>query len=221
MGSVAIAAEQTAGRGQWGRQWLSSVGGLYLSWALAPHLPVANSAQLTLCSAWGIVRALRDRHIPVQIKWPNDLILAGHKLGGILTETRVQQGVITKAAIGVGINWANPVPDTGINLQTFLADRPTPVFPTLESLAVVVLTGLLTGYQQFQQQGIEALLPNYLELLDSLGHPVSIAGDPGVVVGITPTNELRVQLQRDRSNSSSEICLKPGTISLGYRNKNE
>ncbi|HEY9668959.1 MAG TPA: biotin--[acetyl-CoA-carboxylase] ligase, partial [Coleofasciculaceae cyanobacterium] len=56
-GTAVIAAQQTAGRGQWGRQWQSSVGGLYLSFALAPHLQASNSAQLTLCSAWGIATA--------------------------------------------------------------------------------------------------------------------------------------------------------------------
>jgi biotin-(acetyl-CoA carboxylase) ligase len=124
-GTVVIATQQTAGRGQWGRQWQSSAGGLYLSLALAPNLPATHSAQLTICSAWGIATELRSYDIPVLIKWPNDLILQKRKLGGILTETRVHKGRITKAVVGVGINWANSVPETGINLRSFF-DKPAP-----------------------------------------------------------------------------------------------
>jgi len=68
---------------------------------------------------------LREHGIPVGLKWPNDLMLCGRKLGGILTETKVQQGRITKAVVGVGINW-NPVPETGINLLSFQANQPAP-----------------------------------------------------------------------------------------------
>jgi len=62
------------------------------------------------------------------------------KLGGILTETKVQQGRITKAVVGVGINWANPVPETGINLLSFQANQPAPI-ASLEMLAAVTLLG--------------------------------------------------------------------------------
>lgn len=221
-GTAVIAAEQTAGRGQWGRQWLSSAGGLYLSWAIAPDLPVADSAQLTLCSAWGIAQALREQGIPVWLKWPNDLILTERKLAGILTETRVQKGRIVQAVIGAGINWANPVPETGINLQTFLASEPTPRIASLETLAAIALKGLTAGYRQLQQGGIEFLLPSYLELLSGVGHQVSIDGCKGTIIGVTATGELRVQIPSAPTDtiSNSEINLKPGTISLGYGNKN-
>jgi len=109
-GTVVVARQQTAGRGQWGREWQSSLGGLYLSIALNVNLAAEDAAQLTMGSAWGIATALRGLGIPVEIKWPNDLILMGKKLGGILTETRVQQGKIVKAVVGVGINWDNLVP---------------------------------------------------------------------------------------------------------------
>lgn len=125
-GTTVIATQQTAGKGQWGRNWISEAGGLYLSMAIAPHLPISHPAELTMSVAWGIAVALGDRQIPVLLKWPNDLILQNRKLGGILTETRVKEGQIAKAVVGVGLNWANPVPETGINLQTFFANRQRP-----------------------------------------------------------------------------------------------
>jgi BirA family biotin operon repressor/biotin-[acetyl-CoA-carboxylase] ligase len=213
-GTVVIATQQTSGRGQWGRQWHSATGGLYLSLAIAPNLPAANSAQLTLCSAWGIATALRDRAIPVVLKWPNDLILLNRKLGGILIETRVQQGHITQAIIGVGINWTNPVPETGINLQSFLNSQPTSSITSLERLAALTLEGLLSGCQRSTPEAIETVLPSYLELLNSNGRPVVVDGNPGVVVGVTPTGNLRVHLHS--GSATSTIDLQPGTISLGY-----
>lgn len=232
-GTVVIATQQTAGRGQWGRQWSSPVGGLYLSVAIAPNLPVQHSYQLTLCSAWGIATALRDRGIPVGIKWPNDLILYGrqgvegtstqlpreHKLGGILTETKVQQGRITKAVVGVGINWANPVPESGINLQSFQVNQLGAKIASLEMLAAVTLMGIASGNQRCSQAGIDTLLPDYEKLLINIGRSVCIDGHSGIIVGVTSTGDLRVRLCSMidvNSVAAPEICLKPGTISLGY-----
>ena len=211
---VAIATQQTAGRGQWGRQWQSELGGLYLSLGLAPNIPATNTAHLTLVSAWGIATALRSHHLPVLLKWPNDLILEGRKLGGIKSETRVQQGQIVQAAIGVGINWANPVPEKGINLQSFLKNQPIPPVSSLEQLAAITIHGLLSGWQHYLSEGMESLLPSYLELLDSFGRAVTVNGCPGVVVGVTSIGDLRVRLQS--VGASAEICLPPGAVSLGY-----
>lgn len=227
--SVVIASQQTAGRGQWGRQWQSSMGGLYLSLALALNLPASSSAQLTLCSAWGIATALRAYDLPVSIKWPNDLILKGRKLGGILTETRVQQGQITTAVVGIGINWSNAVPEPGINLQSFVEKQLSPIVTSLEHLAAITLQGWHLGYQHWSEKGIEILLESYLELLDSQGNQVIVDGNPGVITGVTPTGELRVCLNSTATvvggsapdvaaakSKLMEIYLKPGTISLGY-----
>jgi BirA family biotin operon repressor/biotin-[acetyl-CoA-carboxylase] ligase len=217
-GTVVIADQQTTGRGQWGRKWQSTIGGLYLSLAFTPNLPALNSAQLTLCSAWGIAIALRGYDIPIFLKWPNDLLLKERKLGGILTETRVQQGQITKAVVGVGINWSNCVPETGITLQSFCEEQLSLSVTSLEMLAAIVLQGLNFGYRRWSEQGIESLLPSYLELLDSLGRYVTVDGKPGVIAGVTPTGDLRVCLNSlNSTETASEICLKPGTISLGYR----
>ena len=213
--TVVIAAQQTAGRGQWGRQWQSTLGGLYLSLALMPKLTASHSAQLTICSAWGIATALRSYDIPVCLKWPNDIVLLGRKLGGILTETRVHQGQITKAVVGVGINWSNCVPESGITLQSFCKEQLSPRVTSLEILAAIVIQGLNFGYQRWSEQGIDCLLPYYLELLDSHGRQVTVDGKPGIIAGVTPTGELRICLNSDEV--TREICLKPGTISLGYR----
>lgn len=212
-GVVAIALTQQSGRGQWGHQWSSPKGGLYLSLALTPNLPVDQGGMLTLSSTWGIATALRCYGIPVGIKWLNDLVFRGRKLGGILTETRVAREYIHQAVIGVGINWNNPVPDIGINIKTILADQQEKPIASLEMLAAIVLRGIRMGHCYWQQHGTENLVTAYEKLLVNLGEEVTIDGQPGKIVGITPTGKLRV---RFFSLDQTEICLGPGAVSLGY-----
>lgn len=214
-GTVVIAREQQAGKGQWGRQWYSPPGGLYLSMSLTPNLPAKQGAQLTMSTAWGIVQALRQIGIPVYLKWPNDLVISKYKLGGILTETRVQQERITKAVIGVGINWVNPVPETGINLQNVLENHPG-LISSLEMLAALTLTGILSGYYYWQHKGVTTLLPSYEKLLNNIDSPIEVNGEQAVIVGVSENGDLRVRLNSTGDTPPSEIHLPVGTISLGY-----
>ncbi|MBW4615496.1 MAG: biotin--[acetyl-CoA-carboxylase] ligase [Desmonostoc vinosum HA7617-LM4] len=217
-GSVVIATQQTAGRGQWGRQWISPSGGLYLSVAIAPKIDASDSYQLTLATAWGIASQLRQCGVSVGIKWPNDLVLNGRKLGGILTETRVNNGKITQAVIGVGINWINPVPETGINLESWQTSQHSKPISCLEMLTSTVLLGIESGMECLCQEGISILLSRYLDLLTNMGDRVYVNHLSGTVIGVTPQGNLRVNFKANESNEliTSEISIEPGTISLGY-----
>jgi BirA family biotin operon repressor/biotin-[acetyl-CoA-carboxylase] ligase len=225
-GCVAIATQQTSGRGQWGRQWVSQEGGLYLSVAIAPNIEASNSYQLTLATAWGIAQQLQSCGIPLGIKWPNDLVCKSDengykykKLGGILTETKVQTGKISQAVIGVGINWANPVPETGINLETWQANQQPKPIPSLEMLTSTILLGIESGIQSLFQEGINILLSRYLEFLINIGEEIYVNDVMSTIVGVTHTGDLRVcvETSKQRKIMQSEIHLQPGTISLGYR----
>ncbi|MDJ0553487.1 MAG: biotin--[acetyl-CoA-carboxylase] ligase [Microcoleaceae cyanobacterium MO_207.B10] len=222
-GTIVIAIQQTGGRGQWGRNWMSKVGGLYMSVAFAPHIPISQTSQLTLSVASGIASSLQNYGLPVKIKWPNDLILQNRKLGGILTETRVNKEKISHAVIGVGINWANSVPETGINLQSYYQKQSQPEIFSLEMLAAIVFQGLNSGIKQLLDSGIESILCSYTQLLINIGQEVLVEDCIGKVVGVAKTGELRVQLNPGSTIpltksqiSPLEICLKPGTINLGY-----
>lgn len=217
--SVVIATQQTAGRGQWGRQWISPTGGLYLSMGIILKLEASDSYQLTLASAWGIASQLRQCGVSVDIKWPNDLVLHGRKLGGILTETKVHNGQIIQAVIGVGINWSNPVPDTGINLATWQASQATKPISCLEMLTSTVLLGIKSGIECLRQEGVSVLLSRYLDLFTNMGDKVYFHNLLGTVVGVTSQGNLHVSLETYDTNDikTSELYIEPGTISLGYR----
>ncbi|MBD2136534.1 biotin--[acetyl-CoA-carboxylase] ligase [Anabaena sp. FACHB-1237] len=218
-GTVVIATQQTAGKGQWGRQWLSNPGGLYLSLGIGCELPASASYHLTIATAWGITTQLRKLGITLGIKWPNDLILDGCKLGGILTETKVNQGLISQAVIGVGINWQNSVPETGINLEFWQNSHNFHYVNHLEILAAQVLLGIQSGIDYLKREGINIILSGYLDLLTNMGDHVYVNNLLGTVVGVTQEGNLQLQMTNDDSTSDlgTDFLIKPGQISLGYQ----
>lgn len=119
-GAVHVAAtdNQTAGRGRHGRTWQSPPGsGLCLSMAYTFSVPPTNLPALTLAIGLGVIDALRELGAAgVQLKWPNDLIAAGGKLGGILTEMQSRTGATTSVVTGVGLNIdLSEHPDLGLD----------------------------------------------------------------------------------------------------------
>ena len=210
-----MALEQTTGRGQWGKTWISSEGGLYLSLIVQPNIALYDSFHLTMATAWGIAEVLNSFGFPIFIKWSNDLILNKRKLGGIKIETRSQKNIIKYAVIGVGINWINSVPELGINLQSFCQATGQKNFDSLEHLAAIIITGILSGYQQYFDFGRNYILDRYQSLLNSLGKKVHLQGKTGIITGILETGQLQVKLEH--SEQFEEIInLVPGQISIGY-----
>ncbi|NJL64363.1 MAG: biotin--[acetyl-CoA-carboxylase] ligase [Methylacidiphilales bacterium] len=219
-GTVVIARQQSAGRGQRGNQWVSEIGGLYISTAIAIDLAATNSYQLTFATAWGIARQLQKCNIPVGIKWANDLILNKRKLGGILTETKISGSTINRVVIGVGINWSNPVPETGINLESWQSLNNITCIPDLENLATQALLGIESGIECLLEEGVDVLLPRYTDLLTNIGDSLYLENSQGTVIGVTSSGCLHVRMENSESKSvkTPDFYLQPGTISLGYSN---
>lgn len=111
-GTLAVADRQTAGRGRRGRTWESPGGScIYMSILLRPDLAPEKAPMLTLVMACGVAEGIMDcADVKVQIKWPNDIIVSGKKLAGILTEMSTQVDYINHVTVGVGIN---------VNVQNF------------------------------------------------------------------------------------------------------
>lgn len=115
-----IVAEQTAGRGQFRRKWVSPAGNLYASWVW-PELSESNISNayqenlLPLVAAYIVVRGLEFLGIDVQIKWPNDLLYKNRKIGGILVEQRDR-----KIIVGIGINIASAPSLRTAGTETFM-----------------------------------------------------------------------------------------------------
>jgi BirA family biotin operon repressor/biotin-[acetyl-CoA-carboxylase] ligase len=115
-----LARQQRCGQGQQGRQWQSPPGGVWLSAALPWPAASEGSAALALAAAVGIALQLEALGLKPQIKWPNDLLIDGRKLAGILPRLRWRGGRVRYAQLGVGINGLNRVPAGAINLAEAL-----------------------------------------------------------------------------------------------------
>ncbi|MEA5464089.1 biotin--[acetyl-CoA-carboxylase] ligase [Leptothoe sp. PORK10 BA2] len=220
-GTVAIAHRQTAGKGQRGKQWISPPGGVYLSLMLEPDWPADQSAQLTLCTAWGIVSQFRHLGIPADIKWPNDIVVAGRKLGGILSESKLDQGIITRAVIGVGINVHNPVPATGITWQDLTQTNDNYSASPLKKVAAAVLLGIWRGVFYRNYTDGKTFIDAYQSLLTNLNMPVILEGQTLKVVGVTETGHLTLKLASQDSALTGQpidqlVHIKSGEFSLGY-----
>ncbi|MFQ4137315.1 biotin--[acetyl-CoA-carboxylase] ligase [Nodosilinea sp. PGN35] len=218
-GTVLGADMQQAGRGQWGRQWQSPPGGLYLSLGLKPDLPACRSPYLTLASAWGVATSLANLDLPVQVKWPNDLVAGGKKLGGVLAETHLENGRVQTVVIGLGLNGFNAVPGVGTSIQALIQpELAADPLNTLEGLAAIALYGLMQGYLHWQNQGDDAFLNDYQTRLANLGQGLTVDGQSAEVVGVAPSGNLRVRLISLPSDlpAVKTLEIEPGKVTLGY-----
>ncbi len=147
-GALIFAERQSAGRGRLGRKWESAPrAGLWFSLLLRPRLPLAEWPRLTTWAAVGIARGLDTLGLKAEIKWPNDIYLAGRKTAGILIESAAEPGGGGFAVVGIGLN---------VNQSEFPADlartatslRLAGPGEPLErrAVAVALLTALETAY---------------------------------------------------------------------------
>src|SRR5919106_2303059 len=110
-GEIVIAEAQTRGRGRLGRSWISPpFVNLYFSVILRPRLAPAHAPQLTLMAAVAVADTVTFFiHTAPAIKWPNDVLVGGRKLAGILTESSCDSERIEFVILGIGINLNYPV----------------------------------------------------------------------------------------------------------------
>ncbi|MNW32666.1 Bifunctional ligase/repressor BirA [compost metagenome] len=105
-GTLVIAEEQTGARGRQGRRWFSPARkGVWMSMVLRPNCPLSFAPQLTLLTAVAVCRAIRKvSDVEAGIKWPNDLLVAGRKICGILIESVGEDELIKYCIVGIGID---------------------------------------------------------------------------------------------------------------------
>ncbi|MFL6555436.1 MAG: biotin--[acetyl-CoA-carboxylase] ligase, partial [Bacillus sp. (in: firmicutes)] len=118
-GTVILAEEQLSGRGRMARKWHSpKYTGIWMSMIIRPNIPLSNAPQLTLLAAVAIVQAIEEMTdlIP-EIKWPNDILINGKKVTGILTELQAEADLIHSIIIGIGINVNQKKEDFPLELQ--------------------------------------------------------------------------------------------------------
>ncbi len=115
-GTVVVTDKQTAGRGRRGREWISPSGNCYYSVLLYPDVRVDRVSMITLIAAMAVARAIREKEgLETMIKWPNDVVVNGKKVCGILTESSTDLEYIQYVVVGIGINCNQKEFDKEIN----------------------------------------------------------------------------------------------------------
>ena len=174
--TLLLAAHQTAGRGRAGRSWLSAPGAT-LTFSLAWKLqgPLARLAGLPLAVGVILAEALARLDLPVQLKWPNDVLRDGAKLGGILIETRAAQGQSQGiwAVIGIGINLLLP-PQLETQIGRAVADAPKLAHMDRHQLMAVLASALADGLAEFDGAGFAAFRARWNALHAHQGQSVTL-----------------------------------------------
>lgn len=215
-GLVVLSDCQTNGRGRRGRVWESPAGkNIYLTVLLKPEVDPETAPMLTLLAACGVARAVSaPGEKKPQIKWPNDLVMGGKKICGILTEMGIKEGKPSYVVVGIGIN---------CNLTTFpedIASKATSLKleygheVSREEIAARFLNEFENLYEEFiKHKSLEFIQDEYERMLVNEGQKVCVL-EPGrewtgVAAGITKMGELIVK------KDSGEICkVSSGEVSV-------
>lgn len=186
-GTLVIADQQTSGRGRMGRNWVSPAGkGVYMSMVLRPELPLQFAPQLTLLVAVALCIALREvTKLPIGIKWPNDLLIHGKKISGILLESAADDEKIRHVIMGIGISVNMTVDDYPVELQTVASSLRIEAAQPFERTAVIVafLSHFEQFYRMYQQEGFAPIRMLWESLSVTLHKPRQFHTSNGIVSG--------------------------------------
>ncbi|MBS4007913.1 MAG: biotin--[acetyl-CoA-carboxylase] ligase [Clostridium sp.] len=185
-GTLILSEEQLAGRGRLGRSWVSPAGGIWLSLVVRPRLAPHKAQLITLLAAVAAVEATKmTTGLVPGIKWPNDLLLGGRKLAGILTEVSAEMERVNYLVLGIGLN-ANLSAE---HFQGELADRATSLLlETGRSTSRVswvqnFLTVFEDAYLLAQEQGFAGVLASWRRYSVTLGQNVLVNSGARTVHG--------------------------------------
>ncbi len=207
-GTVLLADEQTAGRGRHGREWHSARGlGLYLSWLVLPGGPVELLPRWTLLAAVAACVACRDAAGPaVEVKWPNDVVAGGRKLGGVLADLRTSGGA-SELILGIGLNVGHREHDIPPELRSRATSLALVRGDIMDraGIAARLVTELLALGERLQRGDWDGVRASWTELASSapsgrvrvLDRRSARGAWTGTVLGLDARGALRVRREPD------------------------
>ncbi len=186
-GLVVVARSQTAGRGRRGRSWVSGPGNLATSIMLRPAVTPARAAELSFVAALALHEALLDRYPEARgrltVKWPNDLLLDGAKLAGILIEASNRaDGTVDHLVIGFGVNLLHHPDDTPYPATSIAAGLGHPADP--EGLLTALVGRLQATLAAWEVAGFAPVRAAWLALAGGLDRPVRVHQGDTVLDGL-------------------------------------
>lgn len=216
-----ISNEQTMGRGRMGRQWHSPPScNLYLSFASRPNVQPDRMQLFTLWMGVCVARHLRERlELNIGVKWPNDLYFDGKKLGGMLTEARVDADNLRELIFGIGLNvnhtrkdWPEDLRQSAVSLRE-LAGRKL----DLNRTTALLIEAIYTGYETFLSGNIRDSFEDLWPELDVLkGKFVEAKSRDRTVEGTASGIDNRGSLIL-KTSDGKVITLNSGDVHLKHR----
>lgn len=182
-GVLIVSETQTKGKGRMGRSWVSPKSkGIYASLLLRPQFHPTDVAKLTLMSAVAIVEAVQKvAGVSAQIKWPNDVLVEGKKLAGILTEMDAEMERVKFVVVGFGINvntQESVLPEGSVSLKQLTGQNVSRV-----QLLQEILWSLEIWYLSIKKNGFNSVLKRWKELTSTLGSKVKVVESGQSIVG--------------------------------------
>ncbi|MFN3232701.1 MAG: biotin--[acetyl-CoA-carboxylase] ligase [Alphaproteobacteria bacterium] len=182
--TVIWAKQQTAGRGRRGRAWMSKPGNLFTSIVVTPDCPIIEAAQLSFVTALAMADMLKGLGLAdkISLKWPNDVLVGGAKISGILLEASSSGAEAKAVIVGIGLNLTlhpddTPYPATDVRSLT---GKAVPPEDALEAL----VAAFEEHYSAWCKTGFEPVRQAWLDQAHGRGQPVSVTLDGEVLEGV-------------------------------------
>lgn len=226
-GTVIWALKQTAGRGRYNRKWYSPPGGAWFSFLLRPKISSKQAGCLAILVSAAIASGLNDKYsLDIDTKWPNDLIIGGKKLGGILIDSAIDSKGPKQMIVGTGLNVNNPLPEEVLVHPTSLSQEVGDVLDLGEVIACA-LNSIYKDYFRFLNQGFEPTIKKWKVLSAVKNKMVRVKrykdkkSFKARVIGLSPFGELEVLKMPEKSgdlkNSNQLIRLRSEEVTLNVR----
>ena len=201
-GTVLISEIQTKARGKKRKKWESPEGGIWMSIILRPQVPPARIGLITLATGVAIAKTIRSYGLDARIKWPNDVLIHGDKISGVLTEINATFNEIDWVVVGIGIDSNMKLEDfpedVRVGTTTLTEELPTEIDEN--ELIAIFLNEFEKVYKLYKDGEIESILKDWRELSDTIGKYVNITQTggkitQGYVVGINNEGSLILERQ--------------------------
>lgn len=201
-GTVLISEIQTNARGRLGKKWEAPEGGIWMSLILRPQVPPARIGLITLATGVAIAKSIRSLGVDARIKWPNDVLIHGKKISGVLTEVNATFNEIDWIVVGIGIDSNLKLEDFSedIRIGTTTLTEELPAKVDENELIAIFLNEFEKVYELYKDGEIETILKDWRDLADTIGKYVNITQTggkitQGYVVGINNEGSLIIERQ--------------------------
>ncbi len=199
-GTVIISEIQTKARGRSGQKWESPEGGVWMSIIIRPDIEPSKASLITLSTGVAIAKTIRKLGIDAKIKWPNDVLIHGKKVSGVLTEANINTNKLDYVVVGVGIDSNIDISEFSEELKNGATslDMELPEKVDENEVIAVFLKEFEDIYELYKAEKFESILNDWRHLADTIGKHVEITQtlgktSYGYAVGINKNGSLIIE----------------------------